>query len=95
MAKPITKMKTTHNIAASQSAADHLSGRGIARPIFAALLIGAGMITVSWSAPARAETPKKKATYETTGKLKDNHRIYNPMTGNFEEAPPFGPRTNK
>jgi hypothetical protein len=96
-------LKTTRSVAIYQSLADHRIGRRIgpiyqsahtARPIFATLLVCASLILAFCNAPAKPEAPKQTAIHSTK-KLKDSLRIYNPQTGNFEETPAFGPRSNK
>jgi len=73
---------------------------------FAAILLSAFALTVS-VAPAMADTADKTHKHQilllqdsqkpakNVVHLRDNHRTFNPMTGNFEEAGPFGPRGNK
>jgi hypothetical protein len=102
MQESATNMKTTHCIATYQSLADDQNLRNIrpiyqrayrARPIFAALLFGAGLTLAFGSAPAKPAGAKQTAV-RSTDKPKDDRRIYNPQSGNFDEAPPFGPRSN-
>jgi len=57
-----------------------------------AILIGAAAVMTSCSSPSSPQTAGQPTGASVS--LKNVHRTYNPLTGNYDEAAPWGPRSD-